>query len=140
MEIHPPTRTESIARGCSYIFIAVLGFYALSLPFPDDQSTTASYLGWATVVWGLFLLTSLPAALATMYGRWRVEYILLPLFGSGLAVAIVSAWFKVASGDLLHMPRTSIATALLGLLVVRIFALHRVTKAAKSWIPTEPLR
>ena len=141
-EIHPPTRREQIARCCSYLFIGVLGVFALIIPFQSvETSRTPGYLGWATVIWGLFLLTSLPAAVATLFGRWRVEYMMLPLFGSGLAVAIVSAWIYVArSGDLLTMPRTSIATALLCLLVVRILALHRVTKVAESWIPIAPSR
>ena len=135
LEIHPPTRNESIARACGYAFIAVLGFYALTYPYPDGRS----YLGWsAVVVWSVFLLTSLPAAVATLYGRWRVEYMMLPLFGSGLAVAIVSAWIRAGSGDSRLIPSTSIATALLFLLVVRIFALHRITKAAKEWTPTAP--
>lgn len=133
-QLHPPTKSESTARAVGYCFTSVLGFYALLVPV--ESETAAERLGPAAVIWALFLLTSLPAAVATLFGRWRVEYILLPLFGSGLAVAIVSAWINVASGDLLRIPRTSVATALLCMFVVRVFTLHRVTKVAKTWIPT----
>jgi hypothetical protein len=141
-EIHPPTKGESVGRACGYLLVSVIGFYALLVPRDGTSLISASaYLGAATVLWSLFLISAIPAAAATLFGRWRVEFILLPLFSSGLAVACVPSWIAVfVHDDIARLPRTAVATALLCLLVVRIFSLRRVTKVAEQWTSTKPLK
>lgn len=131
--IHPPSKGERRWRAVSYIFCAIVGFYVLF----SGRSAIGSVLGVITLTWGLMMLTALPAAVAVLWGRYRVESVLLPLFGSALAVSILNAWVRVfLEGQDDVTGRAAVASALFCLLVVRGLQLHRIVKA-EPWITTK---
>lgn len=133
--IHPPSKGERRWRAVSYLFCSVVGFYVL---FSGRSATTV--LGVVSLVWGLMMITAIPAAVAVLWGRYRIEAVLLPLFGAALAVSIVNAWVRVfIEGQDDITGRAAVASALLCLLVVRGIQLHRIVKA-EPWITTRYLR
>lgn len=132
--VFPPSRGEGRWRAVSYLFIAGVGFYTM---FSTDPTLIENRLGVVGVVWGAFMVTAIPAAFAVLASRYRVESIMIPLFGSALLVAVINAWFRVIfQDDGLMIPRVCVSTALLCLLVVRGLQLHRIVKA-EPWITTE---
>lgn len=96
-----------------------------------------SQLGyWSSWVWSLFMLTALVAAVATLRGRYRVEYIVLPLFGVALLVAIVAAWVHFGfDPDWQRAARAASASALVFFLAARHTNLRRIVKAVKAHEP-----
>jgi hypothetical protein len=135
--ILPPARDEKIARAIGYFFVSVVGFSVL-IRFPAESSTVDALNARGgnagsilTVVWGLFMATSLAAVPVTLMERYRAEFILLPLFGSALAVALFSAWARLGD-DPLVLPRAAASTALLCFLVARFFSLRRVVRYTKE--------
>lgn len=136
--VHPPTRGEQRWRAGAYVLVAGIGAYALAVP-----GSLITQLGWAVALWGAFMLTAIPAAVAVYLGRWRLESILLPLFGSALAIAILNVLLRIFDGvpgsvddERTLIPRALTALALLCLLVVRGLQLHRILKA-DPWITTD---
>lgn len=131
----PPSRWEQIGRALAYTFTALIGFSAVWFPrvLTDGGETTAQRLGGAVVwVWAGFMATALPAAVATMLGRHRVEYILIPLFTVALLVANLNAWYNV-SIDPTIMARACASSALVCLLVVRWIGLNRLNRTPFPW-------
>lgn len=146
--ILPPTRDEKLARAIGYFFVSVVGFSVL-IRFPVESPTVEvlnAHGGGGvgsvlTVVWGLFMATSLAAVPLTLLERYRAEFILLPLFSSALAVALFAAWARVGV-DPLVLPRAAASTALLCFLAARFFSLRRVVRYTKepgwktgAWMP-----
>jgi hypothetical protein len=116
------------------LFIAGIGVYTICNP---DPLIIENRLGLVSAIWSGFILTAVPASIAVLLGRYRIESILLPLFGSAIAVAMISVWGRVllnAESDLIA--RAALGTGLLCLLVVRGLQLHRIIKA-EPWITTE---
>lgn len=131
--IHPPSKGERRGRALAYAFTSVVGFASLTFP---PLVVMENRLGAAVVVWSLFILTSLPAAVASLLGRYRVEYVLLPLFGAALLVADINAWYSVFhDGRTDLISRASVATALVCLFATRMLTLHLVNKAEPNWTP-----
>jgi hypothetical protein len=129
--IFPPSRGERRWRALSYCFCAVVGAWVL---LGAEASLISTVLGKVTIVWAGFILTAFPAAIAVYWGRYRLESILLPLFGSALAASAINAWSKVFMDHNEELiGRSSIASALICLLVVRGLQLHRIVKA-EPWI------
>lgn len=132
-QIHPPSKGERRGRALAYAFTSLVGFASLTFP---PLVIMENRLGAAAVVWSLFILTSLPAAVASLMGRYRVEYVLLPLFGTALLVATINAWWNIiTSGRTDVIARAAVASALVCLFITRMITLHRVNKAEPSWIP-----
>lgn len=131
--VHPPTRGEQRLRCMAYLLIAAVGGYAMVAPSP---TVIENRLGLVSVIWSLFILTAVPAAVAALLGRFRIEAILLPLFSSALLVAVVNAWFNTVPDDPTAFSRTCIASALVCACGIRWIQLHRVMKA-EPWITTE---
>ena len=131
--LHPPSKGEQWARALGYLFTAAVGAYSLFFPSP---LVIENKLGMVAVIWSLFTLTAIPAALAAWFGRYRIEAVLLPLFGSALLVAVVNAWFNTVPDDPTAFPRVCISSALICAFTVRWIQLHRVMKV-EPWITTE---
>lgn len=134
--IYPPTPDEQVGRCLAYLFIGAVGVIVVATP---DEEVLQTALGfWSAVVWALFIMTGFPAAIAALMGRYRVEYVLLPLFTAALLVANVYAWYRFGwvTHDIDVVPRLCISTALMFLLAVRARTLHRLIKVLK-W--TRPL-
>lgn len=134
--LHPPTRGEQRWRAAGYLFVALIGAYTVLIP-----SSLMAHLGWVGVLWGAFIFTALPAAVAVLLGRWRLEAVLLPLFGSAFVIAILNVLIRIFDGDsdgsdVTLVPRALTALALMCSLVVRGLQLHRILKA-EPWITTE---
>jgi hypothetical protein len=112
---------------------SVIGFYALLVPREGGLETV---LGWITLIWALMLLTSVPAAVSALYERYRIEYVLLPLFTTALFAAVVYTWFNV-SGDMTTIPRAATSTALVFCFLVRFALLNRLIlpEGRRPWIP-----
>jgi hypothetical protein len=133
--VFPPSRGEGRWRAASYLFIALVGLYTMVSTDPD---LIERRLGWIGIVWSLFMLMAIPAAGAVLIARYRIESIMLPIFGSALLVAVINAWARVLwAGQQTNIPVTAISTALLCLLIVRGLQLHRIVKA-EPWITTAP--
>lgn len=133
--VFPPSRGEKSWRALSYLFTAGTGLYVLLAPAVQSWGIETR-LGIASIVWAIFMLTALPAAVATWCGRYRIEAILLPLFGSALLVALINTWVR-ATDDPTLIGRASASTALLCLFVARLINLHRITKVTPpSWTTT----
>lgn len=131
--IHPPTRAEQRLRCCAYLFIAAVGAYSILVPSP---MVIENRLGIVAFIWSVFILTAIPAAIASLVGRYRVEVILLPLFSSALLVAVLNAWFSAVQDDITVFPRVCISSALVLFCWLRWSQLHRIMKA-DPWITTE---
>lgn len=131
--LHPPTRGEQRIRAGAYLFIALVGVYSLLSPSP---TVIENRLGLVAIVWSLFILTAIPAAIASLLGRYRLEVILLPLFTAALLVAVVNGWVNTVPDDPTTFPRFSISSALILFCWLRWTQLHRIMKA-DPWITTE---
>lgn len=135
--VHPPTRGEQRARALGYLFVAAVGVVTVAIPTPLMEKL--SWIGW---LWAAFMFTALPAAVAVAVGRWRLESVLLPLFGSAFALGILNVYIRVFDGEVDDpslAPRAFTASALMCLLVVRGLQLHRILKA-EPWITTDSLK
>lgn len=134
MHVVPPTRWEKIGRAVAYMFTAMIGFSAVWFPrvLTDDGENTADRLGAVLWIWALFMASALPAAVATLLGRHRIEYILIPLFTVALAVANVNAWVT-ATADPTVMARACASSALVCLLAVRWISLNRMNRTPFPW-------
>lgn len=132
----PPTKGEQRWRAVSYLFTAMTGMYVLIAP--TLSWGLQSRMGVASVVWSLFMMTAIPAAVATLMGRYQVEAVLLWLFGSALLVALVNTWARAFTDDPVLIGRAAPATALLCLFVARLLSLHRITKAPPWTATTGP--
>lgn len=131
--IYPPTRGEQRWRAGAYLLVAAIGVYTIIVPGPLMQ-----HLAWAGFIWAAFMITALPAAVAVYMGRWRLESVLLPLFGSAFTIAILNVVIRLFDGEpdeSTLAPRALTALALMCLLVVRGLQLHRILKA-EPWITT----
>jgi uncharacterized PurR-regulated membrane protein YhhQ (DUF165 family) len=132
--LHPPTRGEQRLRALGYLFVALIGAYTVLYP-----SSLMGHLGFWGIVWGAFMFTALPCAVAVLIGRWRAEAVLLPLFGSAFVIAILNVLIRIFDGepdDASLVPRALTALALMCSLAVRSLQLHRILKA-EPWITTE---
>lgn len=131
----PPTRLERIGRALGYFFTAMIGFAAVYFPQGTLDTGTEASLAMrnAIWVWALFMATAFPAALATLMGRHRVEFMLIPLFTFALAAANVSVWYTTVTIDNTLMARACASSALICLLTVRWFTLNRMNKIPPPW-------
>lgn len=135
--ILPPTKDEKVARALGYLFVSIVGFSVL-VRFPGESTTVEALNARGgnvgsvlTVIWGLFMATSLAAVPLTLLERYRAEFILLPLFGSALAVALLVTWARIGE-DPLVLPRAAASTALLCFLAARFFSLRRIVRYTKE--------
>lgn len=136
----PPTKKEKIGRCAAYAVTSGVGVYTI-ITASTAESSLQYRLGAVAIVWSLFILCSLPAAVATLFGRYRIEYCLLPLFGSALTVAVISTWWNVLTLHQMDLvPRVCISTALVFLFAVRHLGLREVMKVELPWTPTKPLK
>lgn len=137
--IFPPGAGDRIARAIGYGFISVVGFVAVLNA--GTGPALQQGLGWAALIWAVFILTAVPAAVAAFLGRYIVEYALLPFFGIALLLAIGIAWFFVINDPTL-LPRLAASSALWFLLLNRFLILNRVLRVPKdertSWTPRLP--
>lgn len=130
----PPTRGERIGRAVAYLFTAGIGVYVLMAPWLWHVETSMSV---APMVWAGFMITALPAAWATWQERHHIEFVLLPLFGSALLVALINTWIR-AGEDPTLIGRACASSALLCLFAVRLHSLHRISKIdPPPWTTTE---
>lgn len=133
--VHIPSRPERIGRASAYLFTAFIGFSSALFPNIQQETTdTLDTVGSLLWPWAAFMATAVPAAIATLYARHRIEYILLPLFTVALAAGVVAAWFT-AQVDPTVMARASASSALVCLLVVRWMSLNRLNEVGK-WTKT----
>jgi hypothetical protein len=139
MQFLPPTKGTKIARALGYLFVSIIGFSVLLMfPFQSSamqglQARGGGFGVFLAVTWAVFMATSIAAVPLTLLERYRAEYIILPLHGSALAVALVAAWLRF---DPLAVPRTAAATALLMFMAARFFELRRTVRYAedqKKW-------
>ena len=137
--VFPPGLGDRIARAIAYGFISVTGFVVLANA--GTSHAMQQGLGWAALLWAVFMITAVPAAVAAFYGRYIVEYVLLPFFGVALLLAIGIAWFFVINDPTL-LPRLAASSALWLLLLNRFLILNRVLRVPKderkSWTPRLP--
>lgn len=132
---YPPSPGEQRWRAAGYFFVACVGFWIIFGPNPADSETRSYIIGVIRVVWAVMMTTALPTAVAALTGRYRLEFMLLPVFGSALIVAVFNTIIRIFQGDLDLVPRTLMALVVLCFLVVRGLQLHRVVKA-EPWITT----
>jgi len=120
----PPKPTERIIRAAAYLCVGLAGLWFLLFA----QASISSALGQVlTPIWACFLLAAFPAAVATLAGRYRPEYMFLPWFAGALILAVIWEWFRVAHG-FGSAPRSLINTALSCLFIVRFISLHQLVK------------
>jgi hypothetical protein len=112
-------------------YLSTAGIGISVLIWPPFNSVTHLLGGWLSVVWALFILTSLFCIPATIMGRWKVEYTLIPFFTTALLVAVVSVWMR-SGGDPLAIPRACTATALIFAYAARYTTLNRIVNAGKA--------
>lgn len=139
--IVPPTKGEVRWRAVAYVLVMLVGVFVM-LDRTGESAGVKSVLGfWPALVWSGFLGTALVAALATLRGRWRVEYVLMPLFGIALGVAVLAGCWGVGAGvlegviDWQKAARLASAAALLALLIARYSNLRRLVRAVKAHEP-----
>jgi hypothetical protein len=126
--IHPPTIDEQILRGIAYLFTAGIGG---TLLLGDLYGTLIErQLGFVALVWILFMLSGVPAAVSTILGFYRLEYVLLPCFGGALLTANVLTWFTAlfVTHDVTVLPRACASSALVFLLAWRWRQINRLIK------------
>lgn len=130
----PPSRWEQIGRALAYLFTALIGFGAAWFPrvLSDSGENTTERLGLVMWIWVGFMATAVPAAVATLMGRHRIEFILIPLFTVALAVANLNAWVNVTY-DPTIMARACASSALICLLCVRWIGLNRLNRTPFPW-------
>ena len=88
------TQLELSLRGIGYIFLGVAGPWVFISPpetFPGGWSLAVA------VIWGTLLLPSFAAAVASFFGRYRIEMIFLPLIASALLLYGISVLYLVPS-------------------------------------------
>lgn len=136
--IMPPTKGEVLWRAAAYLSAGSLGLFVM-LAIPPDLGVRSVLGYWSTILWAAFMSTSLVAVYATLRGQYRVEYIVLPLFGVALLVASVVRWFGAWYGfwdggvpDWQQAMRAASITALFCLLVARYVTLRRIIRAVKA--------
>jgi hypothetical protein len=134
--VTPPTLDEQIMRGFAYLFCAGIGGSVLLTSI--NETLIEQELGFFAVVWAVFMLSGIPAALCTILGNYRYEYALLPCFTAGLLVANLLVWSTILFGgaDDTTIPRACASSALVLLLCWRWRTLHRLIRVLQ-W--TKPL-
>ena len=126
--ITPPTIDEQIIRGLAYLFTAGIGVSVLTTSITD--TLIEQQLGFVAFVWAAFMLCGVPAAISTILGNYRYEYVLLPCFASALLVANLLVWATIWFGvaDETAIPRACASSALVLMLVWRWRTLHRLIR------------
>jgi hypothetical protein len=126
--ITPPTVDEQIIRGLAYMFTAGIGAAVLTTSL--HGTLIERQLGFVSVVWALFMLSGVPAAVCTLLGNYRLEYVLLPCFTAALLVANLLVWASILFGgaDDSAIPRACTASALVLMLAWRWRTLHRLIR------------
>lgn len=120
----PPKPLERVIRAAAYACVGLSGVWFLLFARASISSALGHIL---TPIWACFLLAALPAALATILGRYRAEYACLPWFAGALVLAVIWEWLRVAHG-FSSPPRSLINTALSCLFIVRFISLHQLVK------------
>jgi hypothetical protein len=130
--IHPPSIDEQIARGIAYLFISGIGGSVLLTSLMG--SLIERQLGFIAVIWALFMLAGVPAAVATILGLYRYEYVLLPCFTGALLMANVLVWFNIlfVTTSTEAIPRACASSALVLLLYWRWRQINRLMRVI-SW-------
>lgn len=80
------------------------------------------------LVWGMFILVALPAAITALYGLYRIEYFLLPWFGGGMVLACIGTWLSTIFKDHSLGPRALMVTALVFLIALRYSSLQELVR------------
>lgn len=134
--ILPPTKSEVRWRALGYLSVGALGLFVTLAP--PVGGGVRSELGFAvTLIWSLFMSSSLVAVYATLRGKYRVEYVVLPLFTVALLVAVITGWAGVWGDppDWQKAARVVSATALVFFLIARYSILRRIVRAVKAREP-----
>lgn len=85
----PPTRGEKLTWTAFYTVIAASGFVVLIMP----PKTIEGPLGdWLTLAWGIFLTVALIPAIGSIKGKYKWEYVTLPLVIAGVGIYALMAW------------------------------------------------
>ena len=131
--LFPPTKGEQRARALGYVCVAVAGFYimwdTLIGSRVDADVTVYGMSDYAKVAWAAFMMSALPCACAALKGRYQIESVLLPLFGSALGLAVFWGMYRMfAHQDWDLLTRIAYAAGLMCFLVVRGLQIHRVVK------------
>ena len=136
--ILPPSRFEAVCRCLSYLSIAAIGIWVALQPMESNSATLgmSAALGHIlTLIWAVLMATAAPAAVSALTGRYRTEYVALPVFGAALILAtgFVWGWAPAYPG---LIGRALVSTALCFQLGIRFRTLHRLTRqGGAGWIP-----
>jgi hypothetical protein len=134
----PPSRFERALRCCAYLFVGAVGVWGLFLVLRPELPAPFGALGAVLeAAWCVLMATALIAAPAAAGARYRIEFAVLPLFGSALALGAGYGWYQTIAAGPSFAARAAIATALCLELAARYWTLHRLTrKGAQPWTPS----
>lgn len=125
--IHPPSRLERALRGGGYLLVGTVGVY-VSLTAPGNLAGALGSI-MATLVWCAMMMTGIPAGIMAFMGRFRGEYIMLPIFTGAVAIADGNLFFRaVTEGDAGIMQRALIIGALVLAYLARYVTLWRLVR------------
>jgi hypothetical protein len=123
--VYPPSRLERWLRGGGYILVGSVGLL-VSLHPPDSL---APQLGWGAIIWGIAMLTGIPAGIMAMLGRFRGEYITLPFLTGAVAIADGNLFIRAMNaGDDGILGRALIIGALVLAYMARYVTLRRLVR------------
>lgn len=132
--MHPPGKLERSFRALAYLVTTTIGLSVMLGP-PVMETLLGETLA---LVWAAFILSAAPCVWAALAARYRVEYILLPLFTTALAVSVVSLWVHYSNGDFsFTLQRALVASGLVFMFSARWFSLHKVVStkgAGQTWM------
>lgn len=120
--------TTKVLRTLAYLAIGIAGGVVMT-EANQAKSVTGVIL---VLIWGLFIITAVPAAFCAAMGRYRAEYMLLPFFWGGMALAAVSVWISAIMITPTAVPRALMVTALVLLLGLRYASLKELISLRKK--------
>ncbi|MGN6037261.1 hypothetical protein ACP6NG_17975 [Brevibacterium casei] len=92
-----PPLSERIFRSLSYLLLSCGAVWAVFGKLPQSLSTVTD--PWQIVAFAFFLFLSIIASVATLRGRFYVEYGILPFSVAALLIYEIGMIFIVVSGD-----------------------------------------
>lgn len=119
---HIPALWERVHRATAY---ACVGLTAVAIIVFYNN------MGWEVVVWALFLLAGLPAAVQSWRGHYRAEYGFLPVMIGGLLIYALYEWIETFQ----YLPSIAgalLATGIVAKFLSRLAHLHSFLKALKE--------
>lgn len=126
----PTSPKELYTRGFIYVLLSLAGFWVLvSSPFDTYPYLTHLWGRIGVLAIGVMLLSTVGAATASFFGRYRIEMIFLPLPVAG--VLSLGVLLLMTSPD--HTEAVPLALLLFALaltIVLRYFLLMNLTRSA----------